>query len=228
MFDLKPRASPADRVASVPLKPGPHDAGHGNDFDVIVAEDASTSLLDALTRKTERQRLVSDDIPLIVDMDRLLWPDVRWAHDAQQLGPLYRAIVVKGSPTRDRVMVAVPVTGLRPAMRTSARILSRVQVLHQLRRYTVAADLVLNYLVDLLDGRDFSAIDELLSEFTSTLERDREMQGDRGLALALNLLTLTSRHDAHLRNRSALRDALRSCVAKSEGPAAAAAAVASL
>jgi hypothetical protein len=113
--------------------------------------------------------------------------------------------------------------------RTNA-VLVEVSKRHRDGRVVTAADVLLHYLVDLLDEGEMSTLNGLLGSLRASLydRRDADLYDDRGLARLHNVLALTLRGSDKLPARAALRSAYRDAVARREGTAAADDAIGSL
>lgn len=108
------------------------------------------------------------------------------------------------------------------------RIMNSIKELDGSGKRIAAADLLLGYIVDLLDAKDLSSLDCLIELQNRSLVEDVQIYDDRGLARIHNVLALTFHHASDLAHRSALRNTYRNCVAKREGTTAADNAVANL
>lgn len=102
-------------------------------------------------------------------------------------------------------------------------ILLQVRARHLTGQVVAAANILLTYVVSLLDDDNMFALNELLGSLRSSMKdrSDQVLYDTRGLARIHNVLALTLRASVRLPARDALRTEYRDAVARREGIAAA-------
>lgn len=105
------------------------------------------------------------------------------------------------------------------ATTSTIELLTEVNQLHRDRKFIKAADILLDFLICLLEEDRMSDIDELLSLLKITLRstKDEDLYDDNGLARIHTILALTLRSSQRLPLRTSLRTAYRDVVQRREG-----------